>query len=195
MASTAGVADTPQKVLLESRTSPQSTTLLIEFEATIREVHTSRVQVTDHPVEDGSSVTDHSRLLPKRLQLDIVISDHPIIVNAADVVVPDRAKRGFATLEDIQEKGEILTVRTSLRDYDNMILEEFTAPRDAATGNVLSASLSLRELITATTETVEPPAPTETTKAPETDQGRRNTTEASPETETKSSSVLNDWSS
>jgi hypothetical protein len=193
MASTAGIADAPQRVLIERRATPQSTVLLIEIEATVRQVHSSRVEVTDHPIEDGSSVTDHSRVMPKRLQLDIVISNDPIIINASENAVPSvasgdprsRAQDAYAEFERLQTKGELLTVRTFLRDYDNMILEDITAPRDAATGNVLSASLSLRELKTATTEVVEPPEPAESPKAPQTNLGRQNTTESSPEDEAK----------
>ncbi len=193
MASTEGIAEAPQRVLLEIRTSAQSTTLLIEFEATVRQLHGSRVEVTDHPVEDGSVVTDHSRRLPKRLQLDIVVSNDPIIINAAEEAQPSvaggdprsRAQDAYEELERIQAKGQRLTVRTFLRDYDNMILEDISAPRDAATGNVLSATLSLRELITATTEIDDPPDPVDREKAPESNLGRQNTTEAPPENEAK----------
>lgn len=193
-----GIADAPQRVVLERRTSPQSTTLLIEFEAAVRQTINSRVEVTDHPVEDGSTVTDHSRRLPVRLTLDIVVSDHPIVVLAAENAQPSvsggdpatRAKDAFAKLEQIQVEGEILTIRTFLRDFDNMILEDMSAPRDASTGNVLSASLSLRELITATTEVRKPPKPIETEKAPRQNTGRQNTTESPPENQQQTQSVL-----
>jgi ribosomal protein L12E/L44/L45/RPP1/RPP2 len=191
--STAGISDTPQKVVLERRTSPQSTTQLIAFDATVRITHSSRVEVTDHPVEDGSVVSDHSRRLPKRLTLDVVVSNDPIIVDAQANAQPSvaggdprqRAQDAYQELESIQERGELVTVRLFLRDYDNMIVEDMGAQRDAATGNVLSAALSLRELITATTERVQAPEPASTDKSPRQNTGRQNTTESPPEDQAK----------
>jgi hypothetical protein len=96
-----------------------------------------------------------------------------------------RAQDAYAELERLQEQATLLTVRLFLRDYDNMIIASMSAPRNAATGNVLSASLALRELITATTERVAAPEPSQTVKAPRQNVGRRNTTAAAPESEAK----------
>lgn len=184
MASTAGIADTPQRVVLEQRTSPQALTQLITFDATVRIVHASQVEVTDHPIEDGSVVTDHSRRLPKQVTLDVVVSNDPIVIGIGEGE-RTRAQDAYAELERLQAEAQLLTVRLFLRDYDNMIIATMSAPRDAATGNVLSASLTLRELITATTERVAAPEPTQTVKSPRQNVGRRNTTESPPENQAK----------
>jgi hypothetical protein len=189
-----------QRVAIERRVSPNSTVQLIAFDATLRRVHQSRVEVTDHPVEDGSTVTDHSRRLPKRLQLDIIVTNDPVIVDAVENAQPSvaggdpksRAQDAWAALEDAQERGDLLTVRTWLKDYESMILEDMNAPRDAATGNVLSATISLRELITATTETVQPPDTVDKSQSPRTNLGRQNTTAAPAENESKARSVLSE---
>jgi hypothetical protein len=191
--STAGIADAPQKVVLERRTSPQSTTTLIAFDATVRLTHGSTVEVTDHPVEDGSTVTDHSRRLPKRLSLDVMVSNDPMIILAAVNAQPSvaggdprtRAQDALAELERIQAEGELLTIRTFLRDYENMILEDISSTRNAATGAVLRATLALRELITASTEVTEPPDPVDSEKGPRQNIGRQNTTAAPAENEAK----------
>jgi hypothetical protein len=198
VASTAGIADAPQKVVLERRTSPQATTLLIEFDATLQVSHSSRVEVTDHPVEDGSTISDHTRVLPKRLTLGIVVSNDPVILLAAENAQPSvaggdpstRAQDALAELQRLQEQGQLVTVRTFLRDYDNMIIEDINAPRDAKTGNVLSASLSLRELIIATTELVDAPEPIEEVKSPRQNIGRQNTTAAPAENVAKTEETV-----
>jgi hypothetical protein len=53
-------------------------TKTIEFDATLREVHTAAGTVTEHPVEKGSKVSDHFRPSQQRLSIEAVISNTPI---------------------------------------------------------------------------------------------------------------------
>lgn len=52
----------------------------IEFDAVIREQYSSSAQVTEHPVERGSAVTDHIRGMPARISVEAVISNTPLFV-------------------------------------------------------------------------------------------------------------------
>jgi hypothetical protein len=47
-------------------------------DAIIRENHQFSAQITEHPVEDGSSIGDHVYNLPITLDLDCIISNTPM---------------------------------------------------------------------------------------------------------------------
>ena len=50
----------------------------ILVDATINEEHQSSYDITDNPVEDGASITDHAQAKPMILTIDGVISDAPL---------------------------------------------------------------------------------------------------------------------
>ncbi len=57
----------------------------------------------------------------------------------------------------LKREGVLLTVTTSLRTYDNMILRGVTVSRNVTLGNALSAQLSFKSVRIAQTQTA--PAP------------------------------------
>jgi hypothetical protein len=50
----------------------------IAVDAILSEVHLLAGEGTDHPIEDGSNISDHYRPAPRALQLEGVITDTPI---------------------------------------------------------------------------------------------------------------------
>jgi hypothetical protein len=61
------------------------TTSVIEFDATLTETHTSSARATEHPVEEGASVTDHVRPELDRVALEGFITNTPINDVSADL--------------------------------------------------------------------------------------------------------------
>lgn len=51
----------------------------IYFDATTNEQHSSTAHVTTHKVESGPDITDHIRPLPRRLSLQAVITNTPLV--------------------------------------------------------------------------------------------------------------------
>jgi len=50
----------------------------IEFDATIRELHESSVDVTSHKVERGSDISDHANHNPERVTFEACVSNTPL---------------------------------------------------------------------------------------------------------------------
>jgi len=50
----------------------------VVVDATIRESHSSPTEVTEHPVEDGSDITDHCHLRQRMLQIEGIITNQPL---------------------------------------------------------------------------------------------------------------------
>lgn len=100
------------------------------------EQHALTAEVTKHPVEGGSAITDHVIKNPRELTLtNGVVSDTPIGTIALDATrtifsTGGRPSRyAYERLEQIYERADIVTVITGLKKYDNMILDNLSVPQ------------------------------------------------------------------
>ncbi|WP_203421490.1 phage baseplate protein [Brevibacillus borstelensis] len=125
------------------------------FDAFLRSTHTSRLTITEHPVQTGAAVTDHAFLQPKELTMEIGMSD------VATGLVPgqftggwSRSVQAFKVLQELQALRVPLQVHTRLGLYQNMLIEEISAPDDFTTLYGLRCTVTLREIIVAQVRTV-----------------------------------------
>ena len=71
--------DSFQKKLITLQYEGRSGALeLMKIDATVEEGHSLSMQVTDHEVEDGSNISDHTVRAPDALTLRGIVSDDPI---------------------------------------------------------------------------------------------------------------------
>jgi hypothetical protein len=149
---------------------------LIRFDATPRETHTKTNEVTSHPVESGASISDHIRRMPQELEINGIVTNHPVTILASvfatspkedDLTNPfDRVGTANEELDRIMDDGELVTVVTSLREYQNMTIVSKSVQREPRSGNILDTTLSLKEVLITTTEFGEIPATTRTQDPP-----------------------------
>ncbi|GIO06211.1 hypothetical protein J31TS6_22390 [Brevibacillus reuszeri] len=125
------------------------------FDAFLRSTHTSRLKITDHPVQTGAALTDHSYLEPQELTMEIGMSD------AAAGLIPgqftggwSRSVQAFKVLKELQAIRVPIQVHSRLGLYQNMLIEEISAPDDFTTLNGLRCTVTLREIIVAQVRTV-----------------------------------------
>lgn len=157
----------------------------IELDASISEMHTGNVEVTEHPVESGFNVADHARPQAETLQIEGFISNTPIPFGGEAAVhtgtytdasgrvfewqsksngYADRAAIAYSALRDLKDLGAIITVVTALRTYEDMIITALSVPRDASTGNGLRFSATLKQIRVVNAQTVAPTAGEDKTK-------------------------------
>lgn len=156
---------------------------VVQFDASVSETHSRECQLTDHPVEDGVTITDHIRRTPEKIDVTGIVTNHPIIFLASlQAVSPltndlspvtDRAELAYAELRESMDRGDLMTVVTSLREYENMAITSMSVTRDAPNGNVLNCTLSLREVVVAKTETVAAPVPAKAAQKKAKDKGKK----------------------
>lgn len=116
--------------------------------------------VTEHPVEDGANLTDHVRALPIVLSIEGVVTNTPIgtiaerrgDVDSDGTLVHLPADDALAWMLAIRDRREPVTVLTSLRSYDNMVMQSFSAPRNASTGDALRFKATFKQIVLATNE-------------------------------------------
>lgn len=118
------------------------------FDAVLKVDHTSKLTLTQHPVETGANITDHSYVNPNELSLEIGMSDAAIGGSDGNSVSV------YQALRKLQEDRKPLTVVTRLKTYRNMMIESIASPDDYTTMYGLRASVFLREIIVVSTQTV-----------------------------------------
>lgn len=111
----------------------------------VSEDHSFDSEVTEHPVERGADVADHVRARPITLTIEGLVSDDPIgtvrdqrLASAGGSIEhAPPSDDAFALLLSVRDAREPVTIVTSLRTYEDMVLTSLSVPRGARTGHAL----------------------------------------------------------
>lgn len=125
------------------------------FDAILRSEHTSSVQITEHPVETGAAITDHSFVKPAQLVMEVGMTDvAKSFIDGQFAGGWSRSVQAYKVLLDLQQQRVPFSVLTRLKRYDNMLIETIAVPDDYATRYGLKATVTMREIFVATVKTV-----------------------------------------
>jgi len=114
----------------------------------LSETHVSKVVVSRHPVGKGIPIADNVRPEPKTFECVAYFTDTPA---AVDQIIEKTAKglesvsETYDQLAEIMTKAWTFTVKTSFREYENMVLESMSVPRANDRANCIEASLKFVE--------------------------------------------------
>lgn len=123
-------------------------TQVISADAVITERHLDESVITEHPVEQGSVISDHIFGLPAKLDLTYVWSPASDANNTQD---PQFMSSLYSTLLQLKANATLFRVVTGKRVYENMAIRSIAETTDKDTENILSLSLELQEILMATT--------------------------------------------
>ncbi len=143
---------------------------IVQLDASIDEVHTDDAEITDHPVEEGSDISDHIRKLPPTIQINGIVTDTPIAFLASATassplttnIIPSLGTRSFDAYQElltVMEMGETVDVITSLRDYELMAIKNLSVNRNKDKGKCLDVTITLRQITIASSLTMDLPVP------------------------------------
>ena len=133
-------------------------TEVITLDATLDVNITHNMTVTDFPVEDGASISDHVQPQPVSVAIRGLVSSTPLRIISFDVIVGDaRPRAAFEILTEIQDNKELVRIVTDLRTYDNMALTSLNAPRRQDTKNALLFTALFREVKLVSSQIVQLP--------------------------------------
>lgn len=174
----------------------------LECDATITATHEGTAAVTKHPVEKGSNVTDHIRREPETLEVEVVVTDTPILLFASLRKKPSvpggntdtRAVDAYNFIKGIKDSGKTVKVTTLLRDYESMAINRLGLVQDKDTGNIARMTIGFEEIMIATTQTVDAPEPANASRKPSEDIGKKAKTPATPAEATNSSLLFDAFS-
>lgn len=125
------------------------------FDAYLRLDHVSKLHITEHPVQTGANISDHSYLEPKELTIEVGMTDV-----AKDIVQGQfsgswsRSVKAYEILRELQANRIPMQVLTRLGLYKNMLIETLSVPDDYKSLYGLRATVTMKEVLVATTRTV-----------------------------------------
>lgn len=159
---------TAQPVILMTRglgvTVPAAT---IAADAVVSETHTRTNTVTDHPVEEGANISDHSRPEPDRVSVELYVSDTPASVEqmqraqkfmqqaglgavlnpdgeSSVAAVPGYSRAVRDRLDGYRLAGQLVTVATAIKLYQSMVIESIAETRTAKEAEAFHATISFK---------------------------------------------------
>jgi hypothetical protein len=120
-------------------------------DVTVQEHHVDELAITEHPVEQGAAVTDHSFKRPARLTVTAGWTDSTPAGNQ------NRVQAIYAGLLALQATRLPFVVLTGKRAYRNMLFASLSVTTDEKSENALALVAELQEVIIVTTQVLTVP--------------------------------------
>jgi hypothetical protein len=113
-----------------------------------QESYSGDVELPRHPVEEGVSVTDHVRPLPRPLEVRGGIGEVDASTAADDTVGRDRARliETLERLEELRLSGDLFTVVTPLQFRESMHLKSYKCGHSKEFPGTLDVTLNFEEM-------------------------------------------------
>lgn len=142
----------------------------------VSEKHQDELEMTDHPVEAGATITDHAFKLPATVVIQCGFSaSGPATSNPFSLHESVNLSDIYDSLLKLQDPPTLVNVVTGKRLYKNMLIKSIAVETDKETENVLMVTVTCRQVIIATTQNITVPAPASAQTDPETTQAVTNT--------------------
>ncbi|MGD8707100.1 MAG: hypothetical protein PVI88_00265 [Nitrosopumilaceae archaeon] len=109
------------------------------------EDHNFESDVTDHPVEDGSNITDHIQNRLENGTLTGIISNFSINTPG---LYSNRAQDAFDALVALWKEKTLVTITTVLRVYENVAIVSIPIARDTDSGESITIQVSFKQVKT-----------------------------------------------
>lgn len=122
------------------------------FDAILKTDHSSKVTVTNHPIESGANISDHAFVEPSEISIELAVSDSER--DRGTFGSGKRSVKAFQELTKLQISRKLITVVTRLKTYRNMLIISVSAPDDYTTMNAFRAVIILSEIPVVSTSRV-----------------------------------------
>ncbi|HDT6007143.1 phage baseplate protein [Klebsiella michiganensis] len=131
---------------------------LIVPSVVISEKHSDTLEITEHPVEVGAAISDHAYRRPSEVVMQVGFAGGGSLLDLLDTTSFGLSaglspREVYQNLLDLQNSRVPFDVVTGKRLYSNMLIRAMEVTTERSTENVLSAVLTLREVIITSTAT------------------------------------------
>lgn len=132
---------------------------LIVPSVVVSEKHSDTLEITEHPVEIGAAVADHAYKRPSEVVMEVGFSGGGSLLDFVDtssigLSLGLSPQETYQELLDLQSSRIPFDVVTGKRLYSNMLIRALEVTTDKTTENVLSAVLTLREVLITQTQQI-----------------------------------------
>ncbi len=162
---------------------PKQTIGELVVDAVIKESHHFRAYISEHPVENGSTMADHVDNLPISLELECLVSNTPMSLVGLTLYDSlqrsssnnDFAQLAFDKIAEIFTKREPLSIVTTLKTYANMVLESLSIERDGHSAESLHFNCTAKQIRVINQKLINIPTPKVTRAQPKQAKGLQET--------------------
>lgn len=116
---------------------------IITFDLILSEAHNLSSQVTEHPVEDGSVITDHIKNNLENGTLSALFTNFSI---RRRFQVENIAQTAHDEIKRIWKARQLVTITTVMEKYENVAIENVDEQRSADTGAATILNISFKKV-------------------------------------------------
>jgi hypothetical protein len=125
------------------------------IDAALSESHDKQADITEFPIEDGSTLTDHVIVRPRQYRVQGIVSNNPVgegfrvIEDDGSVLVLEDtplAEQARVALEEMLAARQPLRVVTAKCTYDNMVMQSLSFSDGAENGDALIFDASFKQI-------------------------------------------------
>jgi len=125
------------------------------FDAFLQVNHSSKLRITEHPVQSGANISDHAFIESSEINMKIGMSDcMQSIVKGQFTGGWSRSSTAYKVLLELQKLRIPIQILTRLGVYKNMLISVISVTDDATTLNSLIAEVTFKEVFVVQTKTV-----------------------------------------
>ena len=114
-------------------------------DVTIEEHHSDRLIITEHPVETGAAISDHSFRTPSEVVMKIGFSN-------STARTEGWVQEAYQNLLSLQQSRQPFDVLTGKRSYTSMLIDTLEVVTDQTSEWALFVTAALREIIIVNTQ-------------------------------------------
>lgn len=125
----------------------------------VSEKHSDMLEITEHPVEVGAAVVDHAYKKPSEVVMEVGFAGGGSLLDFASNLTATgllgmSPQETYQEILDLQASRIPFDVVTGKRLYRNMLIRALEVTTEEKTENVLSAVLTLREVLISQTQQI-----------------------------------------
>lgn len=127
------------------------------IDTTTKDSHGRSATLTKHKVEKGTQVSDHRVKENMIYSMDGIISEFTYDKSPDFVGVDVQIKKTeifFERIEQAYDNDELLKIQTSTKLFENMMITNYSIPRDVTQGKAVFFSLEFEEIRFAETKSI-----------------------------------------
>lgn len=125
----------------------------------VSEKHSDTLEITEHPVEIGAAVADHAYKRPSEVVMEVGFAGGGSLLDFVDtssigLSLGLSPQETYQELLNLQNSRVPFDVVTGKRLYSNMLMRALEVNTDRTSENVLSAVITLREVLITQTQQI-----------------------------------------
>lgn len=141
----------------------------LPFNLFISEDHELNFRISEHPLQDGATVSDHVHREPYKVSIEGMFTNHPMkdrfevdevkfkdeyATSDVKSTLSNTALANFEKVKELAKKREPVRLVCSLEVYPKMIITSIKAQRDSKSGSSVRFTMTLQEIKTVSLKNV-----------------------------------------